>query len=40
MRAWIERATELIALLGGQSTFDAHKARVMVREGINDTARS
>lgn len=32
MRSWIDRALELIALLGGQSSRDASKARQMVRE--------
>jgi hypothetical protein len=36
MRAWIERATELIAVLGGQSTLDALRARSMMRELIDD----
>lgn len=36
MRAWIERATELIAVLGGQSTLDAIRARSMMRELIDD----
>ena len=34
MRSWIDRATELIALLGGQSSRDAAKARQMVREVV------
>lgn len=36
MRAWIERAVELIAVLGGQSTLDAIRARSMMRELIDD----
>ena len=36
MRAWIERAAELIAVLGGQSTLDALRARSMMRELVDD----
>lgn len=36
MRAWIIRAVELIAVLGGQSTLDAVRARSLMRELVDD----
>jgi len=37
-KKWIERAVELIAIMGGSSTLDAPKSRALVRE-VSDNGR-